>query len=40
MGKEHMAKRIAMAIKHTFKLCKKTPISMKRKKIQVKKIKV
>ena len=28
-GKEWMAKRIAVAIKHTFKVCKKTPINMK-----------
>jgi len=28
-GKELMAKRIAVAIKHTLKVCKKTPISMK-----------
>jgi hypothetical protein len=28
-GKELMAKRIAVAIKHTLKLCKKTTIGMK-----------
>jgi hypothetical protein len=28
-GKELMAKRKAAAIRHTLKLCKKTPISMK-----------
>ena len=28
-GKEFMAKRIAAAIKHILKVCKKTPISMK-----------
>ena len=28
-GKELMAKRIAAAIKHTLKLCEKTPIGMK-----------
>jgi hypothetical protein len=28
-GKELMEKRIAAAIKHTLKVCKKTPISMK-----------
>jgi len=28
-GKELMAKRIAVAIKHTLKVCQKTPISMK-----------
>jgi len=29
MGKELMAKRITEAIKHTLKVCKKTPIVMK-----------
>ena len=28
-GKELMAKRIASAIRHILKVCKKTPISMK-----------
>jgi len=28
-GKEFMAKRIAVAIRHTLKVCKKTPIIMK-----------
>jgi hypothetical protein len=28
-GKEVMAKRIAVAIKYTLKICKKTPVSMK-----------
>jgi len=34
MGKEFMAKRIVEAVKHTLKVCKKTPIIMNGKKIQ------